>query len=72
MTALSPFPPTRSNRSDLALVRYIHKCPRGEEVCIGGLAEQSDDEPQKSVALRECWLPENITTDTCTDDAISW
>ena len=65
-----------SNRSDLALVHYIHACPRGE-VCIGGLANVSDAsdtsaEEQEVVGVKECWLPENLTSDACADDEILW
>ena len=63
-----------SNRSDVALVHYIHACPRGDEVCIGGLANASDAEVevQEVVALKACWLPENLTSDECTGDEIVW
>ena len=75
-TTLLPVPHAGfwSNRSDLALVHYIHACPRGEEVCTGGLANTSDvaGEEQTAVALKECWLPENLMSDACTDDAILW
>ena len=62
-----------SNRSDVSLVHYIHACPRGE-VCIGGLANASEGvlEGEEGVALPECWLPKNLTSDACTDDAILW
>ena len=63
-----------SNRSDVALVHYIHACPRGDEVCIGGLANASDAEveAQEVVAFEACWLPENLTSDECTGDEIVW
>ena len=63
-----------SNRSDLALVHYIHACPRGDEVCTGGLANASDLTigTQEVVARTECWLPENLTSDACTSDEILW
>ena len=63
-----------SNRSDLALVHYIRACPRGEEVCIGGLTNVSAEEveAQKVVAVKECWLPDNLTSDACSGDEILW
>ena len=63
-----------SNRSDLALVHYIHTCPRGDEVCTGGLANASDltIDTQEVVARTECWLPENLTSDACNGDEILW
>ena len=76
-TTLLPVPHAGfwSNRSDLALVHYIHACPRGE-VCIGGLANFSDAdtsaEEQEVVAVKECWLPENLTSDACSGDEILW
>ena len=66
-----------SNRSDLALIHYIHQCPRGAEVCIGGLVSTGEDDGAavesllREVASPECWLPENLTS-TCTDDEILW
>ena len=66
-------PHSRSNRSDPALVHHIHACPRGEEVCIGGLANvSSEKEAREIVALKECWLPENLTSDACKGDEILW
>ena len=75
-TTLLPVPRVGywSNRSDVSLVHHIHACPRAEEVCIGGLANASDAavEAQEVVALEECWLPENLTSDACTGDEILW
>ena len=59
-----------SNRSDLALVHHIHACPR-DGVCIGGLGNKSDAD-QKVVTFKECWLPDNLTSDGCPNDEILW
>ena len=63
-----------ANRSDVALVHHIHACPRGEEVCIGGLTNVSAEEfeVQEVVAFKECWLPENLTSEACGGDEILW
>ena len=78
-TTLLPVPMAGywSNRSDLALIHYIHQCPRGAEVCIGGLVSTGDDDEAaaesllREVVLPECWLPDNLTS-TCTGDEALW
>ena len=64
----------RSNRSDPALVHHIHACPRGKEVCVGGLTNSSTKEVdvQEVVAVRECWLPENLTSEACESNELIW
>ena len=56
-----------SNRSDIELVHLIHECPRGEEVCKGGLTNMSfgaeGELLDQAVARAECWLPDTLTSD---------
>ena len=59
-----------SNRSNLELVHHIHSCPRGVEVCPGGLNESASDKQAEVVLFEECWLPENLAADACKDDIL--
>ena len=72
-----PLPGFWSDRSDVTLLHKVHACPRGEEVCTGGLKNVStllelELEDEVRVARPQCWLPEHLVSDACSGDEILW